>query len=63
MSKAKPVSTLLAGHFKLSSKQCPINGEANEEMKVIVYASAIGNLMYDMACIRPDINHAVGVVS
>ncbi|CAA0813321.1 Uncharacterized mitochondrial protein AtMg00810 [Striga hermonthica] len=32
-------------------------------MAKIVYASAIGSLMYAMVCTRPDIGHAVGVVS
>ena len=32
-------------------------------MSKVPYASAIGNLMYAMVCIRPDIAHAVGVVS
>ena len=29
----------------------------------ISYSSAVGSLMYAMVCIRPDIAHAVGVVS
>ena len=32
-------------------------------MSKVPYASAIGNLMYDMVCTRPNIAHAVGVVS
>ena len=32
-------------------------------MSKVPYASAIGNLMYIMVCIRPDIAHAVKVVS
>jgi len=32
-------------------------------MKKIPYAYAIGSLMYAMVCTRPDIAHAVGVVS
>ncbi|KAL6334618.1 hypothetical protein AAG906_019470 [Vitis piasezkii] len=50
MNEAKPVSTPLGSHFKLS-----------KEHKV-PYASAIGNLMYAMVCTRSDIAHAVGVV-
>ena len=63
MSNSKSVSTLLAGHFKLSSQQCPTSEKEKEEMKKIHYASAVGNLMYAMVCTRPDIAHAVGVVS
>ena len=32
-------------------------------MSKVPYASAIGSLMYAMVCIRPDIAHAVGVMS
>ncbi|MCI62396.1 GDSL esterase/lipase 1-like, partial [Trifolium medium] len=32
-------------------------------MAKIPYASAIGSLMYAMVCTRPDIGHAMGVVS
>jgi len=63
MSKAKPVSSPLAGHLKLSSKQSPTSEKENEEMKKVPYASAVGSLMYAMVCTRPDIAHAVGVVS
>ena len=32
-------------------------------MSRVPYSSAVGNLMYAMVCTRPDIAHAVGVVS
>jgi hypothetical protein len=32
-------------------------------MKNMPYVSAVGSLMYAMVCMRPDIDHAVGVVS
>ena len=63
MDKAKPVNCPLAGHFKLSSSQCPTSDEEKNEMQKIPYASAVGSLMYAMVCTRPDIAHAVGVVS
>ncbi|GKV10025.1 hypothetical protein SLEP1_g21450 [Rubroshorea leprosula] len=63
MSKAKPVGTPLASHFKLSTEQCPASKEEVEYMKNVPYASAVGSLMYAMVCTRPDIAHAVGVVS
>ena len=63
MSSSKPVSTPLAGHFKLSSKQYPTSEKDKEDMKKVPYASAVGSLMYAMICTRPDIAHAVGVVS
>lgn len=63
MEKAKPVSTPLAMHFKLSSQLSPTTSEEGESMLYIPYASAVGSLMYAMVCTRPDIAHAVGLVS
>ncbi|CAJ2645710.1 unnamed protein product [Trifolium pratense] len=63
MGSAKPVSTPLASHFRLSKNQSPQTEEEKESMANIPYASAIGSLMYAMICTRPDIGHAVGVVS
>ena len=34
-----------------------------KEMSKVPYASSVGSLMYAMVCTRPDIAHAVGVVS
>ena len=63
MSKAKSVSSPLAGHFKFTSKQCPTSEKEKQEMSKVPYLPAIGSLMYAMVCTRPDIAHAVGVVS
>lgn len=63
MDKATPVSSPLASHLKLSSKQNPSSEKEQEEMKDVPYASAVGSLMYAMVCTRPDIAHSVGVVS
>ena len=53
----------LGGHFKLNKRSCPSTEEENKKMDVIPYSSAAGSLMYAMVCTRPDIVHAVGVVS
>ena len=63
MADAKPVSTPLADHFKLSLAMCPKTQEEQDYMKNIPYSSAVGSLMYAMVCTRPDIAQAVGVVS
>jgi hypothetical protein len=63
MKNAKPVSTPLANHFKLTKKMCPKTQEEIEYMSRVPYSSTIGILMYAMVCTRPDIAHAVGVVS
>lgn len=63
MKHAKPVSTPLAGHFKLSRRSCPTTKEEKESMSTIPYSSPVGSLMYAMICTRPNIAHAIGVVS
>ena len=63
MNEAKPVSTLLGSHFKLSKEQSLKTEEERDHMSKVPYALAIGSLMYAMVCTRPDIAHAVGVVS
>jgi hypothetical protein len=37
--------------------------EEIEDMACVPYASVVGSLMYVMVCTRPDISHAVGVLS
>jgi hypothetical protein len=63
MENAKPVSTLLANHFRLSTSQCPKTIEETKDMSKVPYASAVGCLMYAMVYTRPDLAHAVSVVS
>ena len=63
LNEAKPVSTPLGSHFKLSKEHSPKIEEERVHMSKVPYASAIGSLMYAMVCTRPDIAHVVGVVS
>jgi hypothetical protein len=63
MHNTKPVSTLLAAHFRLSSTLCPESDDDIEYMSRVLYSSAIGSLMYVMVCSRPDLSHALSVVS
>ena len=62
MNEAKPMSTPLDSHFKLSKEQSLKTEEERGHMSKVPYDLAIGSLMYAMVCIRPDIPHAVGVV-
>ncbi|KAE8658140.1 Retrovirus-related Pol polyprotein from transposon TNT 1-94 [Hibiscus syriacus] len=62
MSSAKPVSTPLANHFKLSSEQCPKTDKEAEDMAKVPYSNAVGCLMYAMVCTRPDLAHVVSQV-
>ena len=63
MHNAKPVSTPLAAHFRLSSDLCPDSDDEIEYMSRVPYSSAVGSLMYAMVCSRLDLSHALSVVS
>ena len=63
MNEAKPVSTPLGSHFKLSKEQSLKKEEEKDHMSKVPYASTISSLMYAMVCTKPDIAHEVGVVS
>jgi len=63
MQNAKPVSIPLASHFKLSKEVCPKTQKEMAYMFKVPYASAVGSLMYAMVYMRPDIAHAVRVLS
>ncbi|KAE8735061.1 hypothetical protein F3Y22_tig00000477pilonHSYRG00233 [Hibiscus syriacus] len=62
MSSAKPVSTPLANHFKLSSEQCPKTDKEDEDMEKVLYSNVVGFLMSAMVCTHPDFAHAVSQV-
>ena len=63
VNDAKPSTIPLANHFKLSKEQSPKTTEERDHIALVPYASAVGSLMYAMVCTRPDIAHALGVVS
>ncbi|KAG8481121.1 hypothetical protein CXB51_025897 [Gossypium anomalum] len=63
MQSAKPVSTSLAAHFRLSSVLSPQSDDEIEYMSHVPYSSAVGSLMYAMVCSRPDLSYAVSAVS
>ncbi|KAG8483801.1 hypothetical protein CXB51_022649 [Gossypium anomalum] len=59
MQSAKPVSTPLVAHFRLSSALSPQSDDEIEYMSHVPYSSAVGSLMYAMVCSRPDLSYAV----
>jgi hypothetical protein len=63
MHNVKPVSTPLAPHFKLPTKQCAESDDDLEYMSKVSYSSVVGSLMYAIICSRPDLSHAMSVVS
>ncbi|KAI3764834.1 hypothetical protein L2E82_14851 [Cichorium intybus] len=62
LGAAKQILGMSIARTKLP-KQSPKTEEDREQMANVPYASAVGSLMYAMVCTRPDIAHAVGVVS
>jgi hypothetical protein len=60
---SKPVKVPILIGVNLSADQCPKTQEEEEDMSHVLYASAVGSLMYAMVYTRPDIAHAVGVLS
>eukprot|EP00253_Pinus_taeda_P033556 PITA_33556 len=60
---SKPVKVPIPVGVKLFVEQCPKTQEEEEDMFHVPYASAVGGLMYAMVYTRPDIAHAVGVLS
>ncbi|GJV87895.1 putative RNA-directed DNA polymerase [Tanacetum coccineum] len=63
MDKDKVVSSPLTTNFKLTDKDYPSSKKNIEKMDRVLYASAVGSLMYAMVCTRPNLAHAVGVIS
>ena len=63
MKNVKVVKTTLFGHLKLTKEMYPKTREEKDKMSKIPCASVIGSLMYAMVCTRPNIEHAMGVIS
>jgi hypothetical protein len=63
MQEYKPIKVLIHVGVKLSVDQCPETREEEEDMPSVPYVSVVGSLMYAMVYTRPDIAHAVGVLS
>jgi hypothetical protein len=59
----KPLTVLIAMGTKLAVKQCPTTLAETNDMASVLYASAVGILMYDMVCIRAYIAQAVRVLN
>jgi len=63
MFNAKPISTPIAGHFKLSLSQSPSNEEEYKFKSNILYAHATRSLMYAMVCSITYIAYGASLVS
>ena len=49
--------------IQLSKKISPKTPEERNRMNSILYASAVGSIMYAILCIRPNVAYALGIVS
>ena len=63
MQESKSINVPIPVGVKLSVEQCPKTQEEEEDISQVPYASAVGSLMYAIVYSRPDIAHAVGVLS
>ena len=63
MSQAKPVSTPLTQHFKMTIENSPKIKEEVKYMEEIPYASVVGSIMYAMVCSRSDLVYATSMIS
>ncbi|KAH9318746.1 hypothetical protein KI387_020515, partial [Taxus chinensis] len=63
MENCKPVSTPMEVGNKLSLDMCPKTQEEESYMSMVPYQNVVGSLMYAMVSSRPDIAHAVSIVS
>lgn len=63
MQESKILATPLAVHLKFSDADKPKPMKERAEMKDVPYSSLVGSLMYTMVCTRPDMAHAISVMS
>ena len=63
IKNAKPVSTHLANHFKLSKRSCPTTNKEKKEMTIVPYSSTVRSLMYAMVYTRPDITQRLELLA
>jgi hypothetical protein len=63
MSNCNPLSTPISNGQHVSKTMCPQNETEIIEMESIPYAQVVGSLMYAMTSTRPNICHAVRLVS
>eukprot|EP00253_Pinus_taeda_P005709 PITA_05709 len=63
MQDCKPVKVPIPVGVMLSTEQCPKTQEEEGDMSRVPYASVVVSLMYEMVYTRPEIAHAMRVLS
>ena len=62
-NSTKRVGTPLTPHFKLNASICPGSDDDKMPMENVPYTIVVRALMYTMVCTRPDLSHAISMVS
>ena len=60
IQNCKPIGNPIAKGETFSKRMCPQTQQEVARMKNVLYASAVGSLIYAMLCTRPDICYVVG---
>jgi hypothetical protein len=63
MQDCKSVKVPILVGARITHEQCPKTQEEIGDMAHVPYASVVVSIMYVMVCTRPDIGHAMGVLS
>ena len=63
MEYCKPVNVPLEKGTKLNEEFCPCTPKEKERINGIPYSSTLGCLMYAMLFTRPDLSHAIEILS
>jgi hypothetical protein len=63
MENCKGVTTPINPNEKLSKEMCPKTEEEKKAVEMLPYQSLVGSLMYLAVSTRPDIAHAVSMLS
>ncbi|GJT99494.1 retrotransposon protein, putative, ty1-copia subclass [Tanacetum coccineum] len=63
MKNSKKGNLPLHHGIKISKDLCPKTDDELDKMSRVLYASAIGSIMYAMTCTRPDVSFALSMVS
>jgi hypothetical protein len=62
MHGSKPSSAPIVKGDRFGNFQCPRNQYEIDQMKSVLYASAVGSLMYAQVCTRPDLAFVTGIL-
>ena len=63
MKVAKKGFLPMSHDIQLSKSQCPMTTDEWDRMSKVLYASAIGSIMYAMINTRPDVSYALSITS